>query len=262
MIPPQVMALSWLQLMGPNSALLKMIGLAPDLGSKQPLYSDWGIILLLGIQSAPLVFLTIRTNILNIPKELIEAARLSGASLRDVLVDMILPLCKNAIVAAAAIAFISALGNFGIPAMLGIPASFYVLPTLVYQKMADFGPTMIDQVASISVLIASLSLIVVWLQNYFQRKMQIMGLPGKPLSFKLGKGRIWIEGGIAIFLTLILVVPLIALVISSLVPAQGVVLTWDTLSLHGYANLFTPQSVTWRAFKNSFFCLSVRLCVL
>ncbi|WP_415736735.1 ABC transporter permease [Taylorella equigenitalis] len=263
MIPPQVMALSWLQLMGPNSALLKMIGLAPDLGSKQPLYSDWGIILLLGIQSAPLVFLTIRTNILNIPKELIEAARLSGASLRDVLVDMILPLCKNAIVAAAAIAFISALGNFGIPAMLGIPASFYVLPTLVYQKMADFGPTMIDQVASISVLIASLSLIVVWLQNYFQRKMQIMGLPGKPLSFKLGKGRIWIEGGIAIFLTLILVVPLIALVISSLVPAQGVVLTWDTLSLHGYANLFTPQSVTWRAFKNSFFLsIGAAMCIV
>lgn len=253
MIPPQVMALSWLQLMGPNSALLKMIGLAPPLGSPQPLYSDWGIILLLGIQSAPLVFLTIRTNILNIPKELIEAARLNGASMREVLVDLVLPLCKNSIAAAAAIAFISSLGNFGIPAMLGIPASYYVLPTLVYQKMADFGPTMIDQVAALSVLIAVLSLLVVWMQNHYQRKMQIMGLPGKPLSFRLGRSRIFWELALALFLIAILVIPLLALIVSSLVPAQGVVLTWDTLSLKGYENLFMPQSVTWRAFKNSFF---------
>ena len=56
MIPPQVMALSWLQLMGPNSVLLKTIGMAPPLGSKQPLYSSWGIILLMGVQHAPLVF--------------------------------------------------------------------------------------------------------------------------------------------------------------------------------------------------------------
>lgn len=253
MIPPQVMALSWLQLMGPNSALLKMIGLAPPLGSPQPLYSDWGIILLLGIQSAPLVFLTIRTNILNIPKELIEAARLNGASMREILVDMVLPLCKNSIAAAAAIAFISSLGNFGIPAMLGIPASYYVLPTLVYQKMADFGPTMIDQVAALSLLIAVLSLLVVWIQNHYQRKMQIMGLPGKPLSFRLGRSRIFWELALTLFLIAILVIPLIALIVSSLVPAQGVVLTWDTLSFKGYENLFMPQSVTWRAFKNSFF---------
>ncbi len=253
MIPPQVMALSWLQLMGPNSALLKMIGLAPLLGSPQPLYSDWGIILLLGIQSAPLVFLTIRTNILNIPKELIEAARLNGASMREVLVDMVLPLCKNSIAAAAAIAFISSLGNFGIPAMLGIPASYYVLPTLVYQKMADFGPTMIDQVAALSVLIAVLSLLVVWMQKHYQRKMQIMGLPGKPLSFRLGRSRKFWELALTLFLIAILVIPLIALIVSSLVPAQGVVLTWDTLSFKGYENLFMPQSVTWRAFKNSFF---------
>ena len=37
MIPPQVMALSWLQLMGPNSGLLQTIGMAPPLGSTQPM---------------------------------------------------------------------------------------------------------------------------------------------------------------------------------------------------------------------------------
>ena len=37
MIAPQVVALAWLQLFGPSSPLLKMIGLAPALGSRNPL---------------------------------------------------------------------------------------------------------------------------------------------------------------------------------------------------------------------------------
>ena len=73
MIAPQVMALAWLQLFGPSSTLLKMIGLAPPLGSRNPLYSAEGIILLLGVQYAPLVFLTLRAGLRTLPHELIEA---------------------------------------------------------------------------------------------------------------------------------------------------------------------------------------------
>ena len=252
MIPPQVMALSWLQLMGLNSVLLKSIGMAPPLGSKQPLYSAWGIILLMGVQHAPLVFLTLRANLLNLPKELIEAARLSGASQYRVMVDMILPLCKNGLWAAAALAFISALGNFGIPAMLGIPVSYYVLPTLIYQKMSDFGPGMINEVSNLSLLIAILAVTVVWVQHHFQARMALTGLPGRPLAFSLGKWRMPSEIAMLFILLAILLIPLLALVSSSLVRAQGVALTWETLSWQGYGQIFMSQSVTWRAFKNSF----------
>ncbi|MDO5667965.1 MAG: iron ABC transporter permease [Alcaligenaceae bacterium] len=252
MIPPQVMALSWLQLMGPNSVLLKSIGMAPPLGSKQPLYSAWGIILLMGIQHAPLVFLTLRANLLNIPKELIEAARLGGATQYRVVRDMILPLCKNGLWAAAAIAFLSGLGNFGIPAMLGIPTSYYVLPTLIYQKMADFGTSMINEVSVLSLLIAIFAVFVVWIQHYFQKRMALTGLPGRPLAFTLGVWRLPCELLIAVLLTGILVVPLFALVTSSLVPAQGVALTWSNMTLQSYEQMTMSQSITWRAFKNSF----------
>ena len=81
MIPPQVTALSWLQLFGPSSILLKSMGIAPAFGTPNPLYSAEGIALLLGIQHAPLVFLALRTQLMSLPKEQIEAARLSGASL-------------------------------------------------------------------------------------------------------------------------------------------------------------------------------------
>ncbi|KGF32656.1 ABC transporter permease [Oligella urethralis DNF00040] len=252
MLPPQVMALSWLQLMGPNSVLLKSIGMAPALGSPQPLYSLWGIVLLMGIQHAPLVFLILRVNLAALPADLMEAARLSGAGQRDLVFDMVLPLCKNAIWAAAAMSFMSGLGNFGIPAMLGIPVSYYVLPTLIYQKMSDFGQGMINEVANLSLLVALLAGVVVWVQHHFQSKILISNLSARPFVFKLGAARGLSELLLFITLLLILVVPLLALLSSSLVPVMGVPLTFDNYTFKSYEQIFMSQSVTWRAFKNSF----------
>src|SRR6185369_12091531 len=56
MLAPQVVALAWLQMFGPSSTFLKLLGIAPALGSRNPLYSPGGIVLVLGVQYAPLVF--------------------------------------------------------------------------------------------------------------------------------------------------------------------------------------------------------------
>ena len=165
MIPPQVTALSWLQLFGPSSILLNSLGIAPSFGSANPLYSPEGIALLLGIQHAPLVFLALRTQLQCLPKEQIEAARLNGASLWRVFIDIVLPLCRTALWAGAAIAFVSALGNFGIPAMLGIPISYFVLPIQIYQSLSSFGPSMLSDVAALSVLMGVLAIGIVSLQG-------------------------------------------------------------------------------------------------
>ncbi len=92
MIPPQVTALSWIGISGPSSPLLKSLGLAPPLGSPQPLYSIGGIALLYGVQHAPLVYLALRAGLLALPRDGIEAARLSGASPGQVLRHIVLPL--------------------------------------------------------------------------------------------------------------------------------------------------------------------------
>ena len=67
MIPPQVTALSWVQVLGPSSALLNTLGIAPPLGTPNPIYSREGIIVLLGIQHAPLVFLALRAGLRSMP---------------------------------------------------------------------------------------------------------------------------------------------------------------------------------------------------
>lgn len=265
MIPPQVTALSWLQLFGSNSFVLKMLGVPPAFGRPNPLHSAEGIALLLGIQHAPLVFLALRTQLVSLPREQIEAARLSGASFWRVWVDIILPLCRTAIWAGAAMAFVSALGNFGIPAMLGIPVSYFVLPTQIYQTMASFGNSMLNQVAALSLIMGVLALAIVGLQNYYQRKhaLPLVGFSGRVLDFELGKHRLGLEVLLALVLMFILVAPLVALVVTSLVPTLGVPLTWETLTFKAYGTMLSQHSATWRALSNSLvLSISASVCLM
>ncbi len=263
MIPPQVTALSWLQLFGPGSILLNSIGLAPSFGSPNPLYSAEGIALLLGIQHAPLVFLALRTQLQCLPKEQIEAARLSGASLWRVFFDIVLPLCRTALWAGAAIAFVSALGNFGIPAMLGIPISYFVLPIQIYQTLSSFGPSMLSDVAALSVLMGVLAIGIVSLQGVMQRRhaLPLIGMAGRSLDFQLGKWRLATESLLAVVLFAILLLPLLALIATSLVPTLGVPLNGKTLTFAAWHAIFDNQSATWRALTNSM-VLSVSAALL
>jgi iron(III) transport system permease protein len=103
MIAPQVTALAWLNLLGPSSALLGALGIAPPAGTSNPLLGRGGIILLYGVQHAPIVFVALRVGLAAIPRDLVEAARSSGASQMKVLFTVVLPLIRSYIVGAAAL---------------------------------------------------------------------------------------------------------------------------------------------------------------
>ncbi|MGF9564004.1 iron ABC transporter permease [Neorhizobium sp. JUb45] len=255
MIPPQVTALAWIGMTGPSSALLKAIGMAPALGSPQPLYSIGGIALLYGVQNAPLVFLSLRAGLLALPRDGVEAARLSGASSWQVLKDVILPLSLPGFVAGAAIAFVSCVGNFGIPAILGIPASIYTLPTLIYSKFAAFGPGTFGDVSLLSGLIAILSVIGLTVEERVLRgrDYRVIGLSGQVAMFRLGNWRLLGELVLWLLIFIMLVMPLTALIASSLAPAYGVPLTPATATLDAYREVLFKQAITRTAFVNSVF---------
>lgn len=254
MIPPQITALSWVQLTGPSSALLNALGLAPEMGSPQPLYSSGGIALLLGIQHASIVFLTLRANLRVIPSEQIEAARLAGVRGFRLWAQIVLPLSSPGLIAGTAMAFVTALGNFGITAMLGIPAGYQTLPTLIYQKLSGFGPSVLGEVSVLAMLIGLIAIIGVAVHHKLlaSRDYRLMGMVGRPLDVRLGKWRFVFEAILWLVLFAILVVPLMALISTSLVPAFGVKLSLDTLSFQAFHEVMFVQPVTIRAFENSF----------
>ena len=65
-----------------------------------------------------------------------EAARMAGATRARILRTITLPLVFPAIAAAMLIVFIKAIGDFGVPSILG--GEFQVLPTLIYYQIHGF----------------------------------------------------------------------------------------------------------------------------
>ena len=264
MIPPQITALAWMQMMGPSSVLLRMLGIAPPLGSPQPLHSPGGIILLLGIQHASIVFLTLRAGLRQIPADLVEAARMSGARGRKVWAQIVLPLSLPALGAGAAMAFVTALGNFGIPAMLGIPARYSTVPTLIYQRLVGLGPSVLPEVAVLALIVGVVAIAGVLLGRgvLARRSYGLVGLSGQPLSIALGRARLPVEIALWAFIAAILVLPLTALLFTSLIPAYGVPLTLDTLTFGAWTEALFVQPVTRRAYVNSLMLATVAAAVL
>lgn len=254
MIPPQITALSWTQIMGPSSVLLKTLGLAPPLGSPQPLYSAQGIILLLGIQHMSIIFLTLRAGLRAIPQEVVEAARISGARGLRTWWQVVMPLTLPSLAAGTAITFVTALGNFGIPAMLGIPAGYATLPTLVYQKLAGMGTSVLAEVSILAMLIGAVAVTGILTQRFFQSRQRVylVGATSHPLAIPLGAARLPVEVLLWAVVCAILVLPMFGLLATSLVPAYGVPLRLDTVTLQAWTEVLLRQPVTTRAFANSF----------
>ncbi|MXW91003.1 MAG: iron ABC transporter permease [Rhodospirillaceae bacterium] len=264
MIPPQVTALSWIQVFGASSTLLTMLDLAPAPGSKHPLYSREGIVLLLGIQHAPLVFLTVRAGLRSLPREAVEAARMAGAGTLTVFRTIILPLMTPTLTVGVALAFVSSIGNFGIPLFLGQPAGYQTLPVLIFSRLSGFGPSIISEVAVLAILVSAIAALGVSVQSWFMRRgdFRTIGVPSQPLAFVLGRWRLPAETGCWLVILLVLVLPVTALIAVTLVPAFGVPLTWASLTFDAYVEVLWRQAVTVRAFQNSGFLAATATVML
>jgi iron(III) transport system permease protein len=265
MIPPQVTAIAWVQMSGPSSPLLKALHIAPPLGSPQPLYSVGGIALLYGVQHAPLVYLALRAGLMALPRDGVEAARLSGASGFRVFRDVIFPLSLPGIIAGAAIAFVSSVGNFGIPAILGIPASIFTLSTLIFTKFSTFGPRTFGDIAVLSTMIALISVagLAVQGRTLRGRDYRVIGLSGAAAILPLGRWSYVALPILSVILFVMLAAPFAALVAGALVPAYGVPLNLETASLHAFTEILFRQTVTRTAFSNSLFLAGMTsICLL
>lgn len=253
LVAPQVTALAFLTLTGPSSPILNTLGLAPQPGSVNPLLGATGIIGVLSLHHAPLVFVTVRAGLRNIPRDVIEAARAAGDPPLRVLRIVVLPLLRPYLVAAAALAFVAGVGNFGIPALLGMPVHYYTLPTLIYQELSSSGPTVLAEVAALSMLVAMFALVGLALSLAAgpRRVARLAALAPAERVFRLGRLRGLVELALWALVTVVLVLPVVSLLTAALVPAYGVPLTWATATFDNFVEVVVRQQVTARALRNS-----------
>ena len=264
MIPPHVTAIAWIQALGPASPVLRWVGLAPEIGSTHPIYSREGLVALLAIQHMPLVFLVVRASLRTFPRELSDAARICGAGAVRLLARITLPLLAPSLVAGFSLAFVAALGNFGINALIGIPARYTTLPVLIWRRLSSYGPDVLGNVAVISVLLALVALVAGGLQLLVQRRLRtaLVGPPQAPLAIDLGRWRPLVESGLWAVVAATLVLPSVSLIATALVKTYGLPLSADTLTLANFEEVLVRQEVTLRAFANSTAIAAIAACVI
>ncbi len=255
LIPPFIGALAWLALVGPVG-LVNQVWMAFS-GESEPLfriYGALGIVLALALYNYPLAYLTVLASLERMDPALEEAARSSGATPVRMAWDVTLPIVAPAIGAGAILIFLSSVANFGIPAILGFPAKYFVLTTKIYATILDFDrPHNLGLAAALSFLLVLAAGAAMGLQRYMVRG-RAYGLSrgsGQPGLLDLGRWRQPAGVLMAAFLFLTSVAPVGAILLTSCTRAYGMPLGWENLTLRNFSNLLFMFPAVWRAMRNS-----------
>jgi iron(III) transport system permease protein len=168
LIPAQIIALAWMQTVSPAGLL--------SVGHGTALFSPSGIILLLGVEHVPIVFLALSAALPAIPTELFETARADGARAARLVCRIVLPLSAPGLAAAFGLAALSSLGSFG------IPARYPTLAVLIYQRLSGFGTAALPDVAAMALCLAAIAALVARATALVGRGVDMRGLGGAASS--------------------------------------------------------------------------------
>jgi iron(III) transport system permease protein len=251
--PPFIGGLAWAVLGAPQTGLLNLAG--KWLGLSEPwlnIYSLGGMIFCLGIYMSPYVYVLTAGVLAAIDPALEEAAETSGSRTGDVLRSVVLPLAIPGIGAAALVAFLNAIEQFGIPAILGRPANVFLLPTEIYRLMGRMPPNL-AQAAAAATLLMVLSAIAIALQQFLVTRRSYVTVSGKGFRHKrlaLGAWRAPAYGLVVAYALLAVALPVLALLVNSLLAAGFVSLTGNSLSFRHYVYLWAEYPAGLRSLWN------------
>ena len=133
--PPFIGAYAWIILLGRNGTITQLVH-AWTGWTLPAIYGPGGVIFALALSYFPYVFLIVQGALASGDPHIEEAARIIGASRARIIRTITLPLAFPAVAASMLIVFIKAIGDFGVPSILG--GEFQVLPTLIYYQIHGF----------------------------------------------------------------------------------------------------------------------------
>jgi len=255
-MPPFVGALAWLQILGPagylNNAYQALTGAERLLWN---IYGRDGIILVLTLHGAPLVYITVLGGLERMNPELEEVAQISGSPPFRVMRDITLPLMTPTIASGAVLVFIASMANFGIPAILGFRENYYVLTTKIWEAITlSFGGEALANASALSFLLAVIAGGGLVLQRLCLRGREFTVISGKsmhPNLVALGGHRAWLLALSLAWVFITAAAPVAAIVLTALTKAYGLPPTPENLTLGNFADLVLFMPSARRAIGNS-----------
>jgi iron(III) transport system permease protein len=248
MIPSYITSLAWSRMTGASGMLSEALGMAVPSAR-----SYWGIVFVMAICHAPLGYLLCLGALRKIPRDLEWAARAAGCSRLGAFLHVTLPLVLPGFVGGSMIVVLAGLDNFGIPAFLGSDKGINVLSTLIYQEIAGFGPMAFSRASCLSAILSFLALFccgAIWLLGRSGHVTESVAEDRLPRCF-LGRARLPVEVSAWFFIIVTSLLPLGAMLCTSLLKAYGVKLAMGNVTLDNFAFLLRNRKALG-ALKNSF----------
>ena len=206
-VPPYVLALSWILISGSQGFMAGWLG--SDLLSKWT-YTLTGAILVLGTSFYPLSMLTTEAAARRVNGPLEEAAWLV-ASPRRVFWHISLPLMAPTVAAAALIIFVLALAEFGVPGLLRVRV-FTTEVFTAFSALYDFGAATALAIPLLTMaLVAGIMMKLITGERLLATRRSVH--PG--LVLRLGRWRLAVVGVLAFTLATSVVLPLITLAVEA-----------------------------------------------
>lgn len=269
--PSFLTAEAWAILLAERSGLINNMvrAIFPEFGGLD-IHSMGGMIWVSAISYVPYTFLFLAGPFQSMDPSMEEAAAMSGASRWRIVFTITLPLVSYAILSGALLTFILAVGLFGVPAIIGMPAQIYVLATQIY-SLLEFYPSNYQVAAALSVLLMLVTIIAVWAQRYITGRQSYTTITGKayrPRLVELGRLRGLAFAICIVYFVIAVLLPTLALLYASLQRFYTGVLDFSQLTLHHYYEVLFVYPITGRAFVNSLILsaggatVAVVLCVL
>jgi len=248
-IPGILYAIAWIFLASPHIGLINAGPLDFDL------FSPGGMIVVEGFHSAPLVFLLMVAAFRSFDPALEESAVASGARPFTVFRRVTLPLVKPGLWASALIVGVHSLGSFEVPAVIGIPAGFWVFTSRIWRVLGAY-PRQLGEAGAYSLtLLALTALGLVFLHRLGRRQAAFRTVTGRghrspPIALR--GWRFPALGLVSLYFLVAVALPLFVLVYASTQPFYSVPsrASFDRLTLANYSYALHQEDVvraTWNS---------------
>ncbi|PAE83042.1 iron ABC transporter permease [Shouchella clausii] len=240
--PPFIGAYAWIQLLGRSGVITKWINDTFQL-QFDGIYGFAGIVLVLTLQSFPLIFIYISGALKNLDNSLIEAAESLGYSGVQRVVKIVVPLIAPTILASSLLVFMRVIADFGTPMLIG--EGYRTIPVLIYtQFMSEVGGDAGFAAALASIfIIVTIALFLV--QRVIARQYSYSMSALRPMETKKSTGMKNLLSHVAVYgVTLLAILPQLVVVYTSFLETIGGQVYTGKFSLQNYENILFNRDLS------------------
>ncbi len=234
---PLVGALAWAIIAGPKSGFMNQMWMGVGgSGDVADLYTHFGIAWVMALFEGTVAFVMISASMKSMDPALEESARVMGASKLRTTLTVTLPLVMPGVLGATLFVFAEMLGSFAAALVIGIPARIYVITTAIWDSTLSYPP----DYGRASAMGLALFVVMFGMLTFYRYMIvggsfaTITGKAFRPRPMDMGKLAWLLFGVCVLYVFLAVILPIAALLLTSLQRFATVILSQAQFTLANY----------------------------